>query len=805
MSMSLARRALAACAMLAVAACADGDGPLGPDAAAEQPAQAPRFEISCVASVAGRSVECRVPQPSGPSTTIILGKQGESVRLTSSNVAVTADTFAFDVTVQNLIAQSMGTADGTTLDPAGVRVFFSTLPVATQGTGAVVVDNPDGVGTFTATGQPYYQYDQVLAQNQTSAPRSWKLRFDPGVESFAFTLYVTAEVQYPTGWVDLSPPTPNLLAGGSQALSAVVRTVTGDSAADQSVTWGTSDAAVATVDAGGTVTAVAPGRVTISATAGARVGSTTIDVCPNLAVGEAYTAAMPSAAALCLGGQASAAEYTYIPVNLSTSSALSLTVRATGVQAVTGPPSPNLLPAGGLALRPAVLGSDLPVLERSLRETRGVLASRAGRIATTRRAAGPRRSITPGVPTIGDLMTLNVAQGCSGAPDNRTGMVRSVKQHVIIVADTSNPAGGFTTAQYDSIALEYDSLSYVVDSANFGAVTDVDSNGRVVLFYTRAVNELSPPATAASSYGYFTNRDAFSADPVSGCERSNAGEILYMLVPDPTGAVNSNVRTTSAVRGNGGRTVVHELQHLTNAFRRVYVTGATAFEEPWLDEGLSQVAEELMFYRTAPGLAPRGNIVLSNLNTGPFASRRVAAYNTYQNNNFTLFRTWLQRPDTTGAFVTANPDGGAFRGALWAFLRYASDRVNGSEPAFWQSLVNGNLEGKANLQNAIGADPDAWLRDFTAAMYADDNSFTVAAAYKTPSWNYRSVYGGLGGFPLLVRPLTDGSPLTLSYSRGGGTAYVRFGTAAGAFASVTALSGGTIPTSPYALIVVRTK
>lgn len=409
------------------------------------------------------------------------------------------------------------------------------------------------------------------------------------------------------------------------------------------------------------------------------------------------------------------------------------------------------------------------------------------------------------MPALGDLMTLNVAQGCSGTPDNRTGQVRSIMQHVIIVSDTTNPAGGFTTAQYDSIALEFDSLSYAVDSTNFGAPTDVDSNGRVILFYTRAVNELSPPASSAVTYGYFTNRDVFSTDPVSGCERSNAGEILYMLVPDPTGAVNSTVRTVSAVRGNGSRTHAHELQHLINAFRRVYVTGATSFEETWLDEGLSQVAEELMFYRTSVGLAPRNNIVLSNLNTGPNASRRVAAYNTYQNNNFTLFRSWLQRPDTTGAFVTSNPASSAFRGVLWAFLRYASDRVNGSDPAFWQSLVNSNLEGKANIQNAIGANPDEWLRDFTAAMYADDNSFTVAAAYKTPSWNYRSVYGGLGGFPLGTRPLSNATPLTLSYSRGGGTAYVRFGTAAGAFGSITALSGGSIPSSPFGLIVVRTK
>ncbi|HET6232691.1 MAG TPA: hypothetical protein VFE05_21630 [Longimicrobiaceae bacterium] len=170
------------------------------------------------------------------------------------------------------------------------------------------------------------------------------------------------------------------------------------------------------------------------------------------------------------------------------------------------------------------------------------------------------------------------------------------------------------------------------------------------------------------------------------------------------------------------------------------------------------------------------------------------------------FRGFLQRPDTVGAFRTNNPNSPGLRGAAWAFLRYASDRVNGSEPAFWTSLIDTPATGKSNIQAAIGgADPNEWLGDFVTAAYADDNSFPVAAPYQTPSWNYRSVFGGLGGFPLLTRPLTSSTPLTLSYSFGGGTAYFRFGVTQGSFTTVTALSGGVAPTSPYTLRIVRTK
>jgi hypothetical protein len=80
------------------------------------------------------------------------------------------------------------------------------------------------------------------------------------------------------------------------------------------------------------------------------------------------------------------------------------------------------------------------------------------------------------------------------------------------------------------------------------------------------------------------------------------------------------------------------------------------------------------------GLAPRGNIVVTQLTTGPNATRRVAAFNTYANPNFGRWRGWLQRPDTSGP--VKNVDALASRGATWSFLRYAADRLNGSESEF---------------------------------------------------------------------------------------------------------------------------
>ncbi|HYJ80973.1 MAG TPA: Ig-like domain-containing protein [Longimicrobiaceae bacterium] len=806
-------------AVLALAACSDRSGPVAPVVEApREPVQVARIE--CTANVQSHSVSCANAGLSGPNA-LILGGQGVFVQIATANAAYDGvAVYAFDLTVQNLVPspQVLATTDGVTPTAEGVRVIFHQAPTVTGGFGAIAVTNADGQGTFTGANQDYFQYsgallggDGILTSNEITSSKNWQFAVAPTVTTFSWVLFVVADVRYPDGWIDVSPAVDSIVAGGTQALTGTVRTAVGTVMTGQTITWGTTDAAVGTVDGSGLATGVAPGSVTFTATSGPRSGASAFCVAPDLAVGDVYTAVMPAAADLCFAGGASGdAEYTYMPINFSTSSALSLTLTGTGIIAVTGPPTPDLVapPGPRLALQP-VRNDDwhVEMMERDRRE----LAAFAGRPETrvnraVRREGGPRMLITPGVPTIGDLWQLNVASGCPGARDDRTGRVVSIGAHVIIVSDTMNPPGGFTTAQYDSIALEYDTLVHEVDTTAFGGPTDLDTNQRAVVFYTRAVNELSPPASSVVVLGFFTARDLFSSAPAS-CPRSNEGEMFYMLVPDPTGAVNSNVRTVSFVRGSTVGTMAHEFQHLINASRRIYLVPPTwngLLEEVWLNEGLSHIAEELVFYRASVGLAPRGNIVVTQLTTGPNASRRVAAFNTYANQNFGRFRSWLQRPDTSGALK--NVDALASRGATWSFLRYAADRLGGTESDTWFGLVNTQLTGTANLEDVFGVDIEPWVRDWIAAMYADDAVAGVAAQYTNLSWNYRSLYIALNtSYQLVPRPLTNGVGLTLSYSRGGATAYARFGVPTGAFAGMTALSGGVPPVSPYALIVVRSK
>ena len=118
----------------------------------------------------------------------------------------------------------------------------------------------------------------------------------------------------------------------------------------------------------------------------------------------------------------------------------------------------------------------------------------------------------------------------------------------------------------------------------------------------------------------------------------------------------------------------------------------------------------------------------------------------------------------------------AGRGAAWAFLRYAKDRHALANPGvpdtFIQDLVDSDLTGLANLEQAIGgADPIDWLQDGLVALYVDDLVPGVAAAHTFPTWNLRSIYGQLGGYLLRVQPLAADSTQQVTLEAGGSAWY----------------------------------
>lgn len=85
----------------------------------------------------------------------------------------------------------------------------------------------------------------------------------------------------PVASITLSPSSSDLVVGQTAELTATVRDLAGNTLTGRSITWGTSNAAVATVTSEGLVTAVSQGTVTITATTEGKVGSASVNVSPR--------------------------------------------------------------------------------------------------------------------------------------------------------------------------------------------------------------------------------------------------------------------------------------------------------------------------------------------------------------------------------------------------------------------------------------------------------------------------------------------------------------------------------------------
>jgi hypothetical protein len=245
------------------------------------------------------------------------------------------------------------------------------------------------------------------------------------------------------------------------------------------------------------------------------------------------------------------------------------------------------------------------------------------------------------------------------------------------------------------------------------------------------------------------------------------------------------VRSKTDVRESTLSTTAHELQHLINHSRRIHVLHAPA-DTVWLDEGLSHIAEELVYYSES-GRAPRQNLAQAQILAN---AQQLAAFNEYQIQNTGRYEEYLRNPAPNSPW--AGDDELETRGATWSLLRYAADRRNGNDQTFWFALVNSTNVGIPNLAAALGTDPVAFARDWAVSNYTDDAVPGVAPQFTQPSWNYRDIFrnSGLGGvYPLSVQPLANGS--TSLTVRGGSAGYLKFAVAAGQQADVRVAQSGT--------------
>jgi hypothetical protein len=492
-------------------------------------------------------------------------------------------------------------------------------------------------------------------------------------------------------------------------------------------------------------------------------------------------------------------------VALDSTSQSSFTLRGSGLGA---PPAGSVFQRSPIAPS-GIAASVAPIrdaeFESGLRDReRAVLTPK---FAAARSWSASRVPRLPSTLTVGDLVSANVnpTDPCSNAMMHPLRVV-AIGTKALVLADTLNPRNGFTTADYQRYAARFDTLVYPVDVAAFGTPSDIDQNGRVAIVFSRAVNELTPRGSNTYVGGLAFARDLFpqlATSRTTACQSSNEGEFVYLMAPDPLATINGNRRTTGFVDTNTTAVLAHELVHLINASRKLYVnTSAVVFEAKWLDEGLAHEAEELLFYHES-GLSPRANIAYSTLVATPNTRN---AYTIDMSGNAARYRDFVASTGASSPYRGGDPSI-ATRGAAWSLLRYLADRSGPTDGTVWSKLVDNTAVGTANLQSVFGKDVGAMIRDWMVSLAVDDAAPT-GPELQQPSWNWRFIFAGSEGvgvfYPLNVTPMTNATSYTGTIPAGGST-YYRLSVPANDSASITLGGQSGAAGSNLQLVIVRTK
>lgn len=581
-------------------------------------------------------------------------------------------------------------------------------------------------------------------------------------KSATVTATVTAAGVAPT----ITGVSPSPLVPGSGA------TLTGSDLTGTTQVWVNGvRAVVSAASAAGvqfTVPCVAPGAAVVVArngTASSADFAANVNATPSAAmtVGDFQTlSGMP-----CLQLGASAIGQTYLVGLQSVSEDVSsLTPVTFGIDVAAGAAAATLADAPALLRTGSAFGAVPPVLIGDTDQARWQAHRRAehtlrarelaqmtprfaeGRLAMrTGVAAYSATAVAAAVPAVGDTLRMRYPNPDGNLCDDYvpvTGVVRHVSTRGIFVADTANPANGFTAADYQRFGAVLDDSIYGPQATYFGTPTDLDENQRIIVLLTKEVNERE------GILGMVVSADLF---PRSTCASSDEGEIYYGRVPDPTGAVGA-AYTVEAARLDVPALIAHEMTHIIQFGRRLNVTGATQWQALWEMESQATLAEEVIGHRFTGRQTGQNydfTVAWENCASG---STGIAWYcDKFQ--DLALYYgfltatsraegapeqcSWLGRQDQGN-------DGPCIHQRMvytgWSFLRWLSDHYGpalGGEEQLHRQMIDNTRAGFATIVSITGQPIEQLLGRWAATLYTDDRYAGVGGQLTLPSWNLYDV------------------------------------------------------------------
>ncbi len=401
---------------------------------------------------------------------------------------------------------------------------------------------------------------------------------------------------------------------------------------------------------------------------------------------------------------------------------------------------------------------------------------------------------------VGDTLTLYGDWGATCASGEQVrAVVRLVGTSSIWLDDRDNPAGTFSDSELANLDAFYSTNVRGVHDDYFGALSDVDGNGRFLVLMTKEANR-------ADVGGWVRWADLY---PREGCATSNHAEIFYGTVPDPQGSVGDAV-TKEELLDYYPELIAHEVAHLVQA--NAQILGNAGWKTSWEDEGGATLAEQLVAYRI--------------FGHGSGQELGWAAYN-YSAESRNWYWDWIgdmaaffgrgdgtrriSRAPEECSWVGREREGNSgpclgrrqVYGVPSMVLRYAMDRWGdeypGGERALMRRFTTSPVVGFNSLVD-VSPDkewrPEAILSDFYITLWIDLQP--GRRAYGMSSWNLHDIFSQQPS-NWQLQPYTSSSPaprLTGRRVRAGSSLYLHW-TPVGALRptsiKVAAAGGGRLP------------
>lgn len=535
--------------------------------------------------------------------------------------------------------------------------------------------------------------------------------------------------------VSVSPATVALAGPGANAqLAARAVGADGRQVSGEPVAWSSAAPAIATVDGSGLVTAVAPGATTVTATVAGVSGSAQVSVnevgCDDpvtvqLSAGE--RAVFDDEECLLLPSSTSGDRYrvvVYRPDSADAGSVVEARLTVTGQGVSLAPPfprprpAPSVVPRGVPGLTGAMIDRSIAISEATTRFHAELRAREAELVRETGpEKLAPRVRAGPLVARAGaaspaklrlDPSTPNSCQ-VPGAAQVTAVLVHENDDVAIYQDSTQRVSDPVTVSQASRMATYYSAYGKPVVEAYFGTPSDIDGNGKLVVF--------ASPAASGDVAAFVWSGDFFTRD---ACGASNEMELIFFNT-DLIQAMDS----TENPNHQALETLAHEAKHVVSLYNRIQ--GGSRFHPGWIEEGAAEIAANMS-----------ARVAWANIGGPPLgaAVTRTDFVNTAQANGDAVppeMYGVLLRMARTIWYLSSQPnalklepagagDGHSIYGTGWHFHRWLGDAYGGAtapmgDAPLFRALSDSTAgRGEAGLFQQTGKRFDVLFEEFLHAV-----------------------------------------------------------------------------------------